>query len=84
MELSFGLVLLIALLLYWFRAPIKQKAEDIERDMKVNSAESGLETARRTMEVAEEAKELGDIPNIDVVLATLHGKKSTRQGDSNE
>jgi len=74
MELSFTAGILILVLVYIFREPIKQKAEDVERTMKINSAEDGIETAKRTIEVAEKANKLGDIPNIDDVLKQLHGK----------
>ncbi len=73
MELSFTAGLIVLTLLYVFRKPIKQKAEDVERDMKVNSAESGIDTAKRVIQVNQEIDDLGDIPNIDDVLKRLNG-----------
>lgn len=83
MELSFTAGIIVLVLLYLFRRPIIQKSEDVERNMKVDSAESGLVTAQRTIVVAEQAEALGDIPSIDDVLAHLHGKGKLKKGPSN-
>lgn len=84
MELSFTAGIVILLLLYWFRKPIKQKSEDLERDMKVSSAESGVDTARRIIAVNAEADALGHIPDIDQVLNKLHGKTTTGATNDSE
>jgi hypothetical protein len=81
MELSFTAGIILLILIYVFRSPIKQKSEDLERDMKVNSAESGIHTAIRTISVNKEVDKLGDIPDINDVLAKIHGK--TTIGETN-
>lgn len=81
MELSFTAGIIVLILLYVFRKPIKQKAEDVELDMKANSAEAGVDTAKRVIEVKKEVDELGDIPNIDDLLDILHGKKPNTKPD---
>jgi len=83
MELSFTAGIIVLLLIYWFRKPIKQKSEDIERDMKVNSAESGVPVAKKIIEINKEVEELGDIPNINDVLDRLNGTKPNT-GATNE
>lgn len=76
MELSFTAGIVVLLLIYWFRNPIKQKSEDIERDMKVASAESGVPVARKIIEIDKEVTELGEIPNINDILDRLNGTKA--------
>ena len=74
MEISFGIAVILLVLLYWFRRPIKQKSEDIEHAMKISSAEDGIDYAKRVIAIKTEADKLGDIPNIDEVLKQLNGK----------
>lgn len=69
--------IIILLVLYKFRVPIDQKAEDVSDAMKVSSAKAGVERAKELIEVKKEADALGDIPNADDVLAQLKGKKPT-------
>lgn len=75
MEIGFGVLVLIVIVLYKGRDVINPWLEDQADEVKKGIVENSIPRAKRTKELEKELEEIGDVPNLDELLKKSRGER---------